>query len=56
MNETNNGIPNLLWLGAYKTDTFTNKGIPCVPIVSMEAEIKQSLEKRRSDMWNFMLI
>lgn len=45
MNETNNGINNLMWLGAYKTATFTNKGIPCVPLASMENDDRQSLEK-----------
>lgn len=45
MNETNNGINNLMWLGAYKTATFTNKGIPCVPLASMQDDERQSLEK-----------
>lgn len=44
MNETT--LPNLIWLGAYKTDTFTNKGIPCVPLTSIEEEQKQLLDKQ----------
>tara|TARA_R110002020_G_scaffold138674_3_gene309133 strand:+ start:1699 stop:2589 length:891 start_codon:yes stop_codon:yes gene_type:complete len=45
MNETNHGINNLLWLGAYKSANFTNKGIPCVPLISMSAEDRQVHEK-----------
>tara|TARA_R110000824_G_scaffold381262_2_gene573962 strand:+ start:4117 stop:4998 length:882 start_codon:yes stop_codon:yes gene_type:complete len=44
MNEAT--LPNLVWLGAYKTDTFTNKGIPSVPLASMESEERKSLEKQ----------
>tara|TARA_R100001594_G_scaffold15959_1_gene33118 strand:- start:3027 stop:3884 length:858 start_codon:yes stop_codon:yes gene_type:complete len=43
MNEAT--LPNLVWLGAYKTDTFTNKGIPCIPLTSVEEEQRQLLDK-----------
>ena len=41
----NTDLPNLLWLGAYKSANFTNKGIPCVPLASMTSDERQSLEK-----------
>ena len=43
MNEAN--IPNIIWLGAYKTDKFTNIGIPCVSLDTLDTETRKSLEK-----------
>ena len=39
------GLENLIWLGSYKTDKTEYKGIPCVPLISMDNETRGAFEK-----------